>query len=186
MKKKAIKFLRERRSVPPALLHAPAPDADQLREMLTIAARVPDHGKLEPWRFIVLGHETRQRLAPLIGEMVRKDGRGEEKAAKAEAAFGSPMIVAVVSSPKDSDKVPEWEQFLSAGAVCLSLVNAALAEGYGASWLTGMATDEGFARENLGLGPRERIVGLIHIGSTETAPPDRPRPDIDSITDWLP
>lgn len=186
MSKKVLEFLRRRRSVPPALLGAPAPSRDELHGLLEMAARVPDHGKLEPWRFLILGPETKARIAPLVAERVRADGRGEEKAAKAGAAFRSPMIVAVVFSPKDSDKVPEWEQFLSAGAVCVSLVNAALAAGYGASWLTGMATDEDFARAHLGLGADERIAGLIHIGSSDAAPPDRPRPDIDAITDWMP
>ena len=92
---------------------------------------------------------------------------------------------AVVSSPVDSPKVPEWEQFLSAGAVCLGLVNAALAAGYGAAWLTGPAAQPGFAQAHLGLAPHERIAGLVHIGQRGATPPDRPRPDIASKTSFL-
>ena len=105
---------------------------------------------------------------------------------KARAAFDSPLIVAVVSAPVAHPKVPEWEQFLSAGAVCLSLVNAALAAGYGAAWLSGPAAEDGFARAHLGVGEGERIVGLIHIGQRrDDEIPDRPRPDVAAKTSFL-
>ncbi|MFV0411458.1 MAG: nitroreductase [Paracoccus sp. (in: a-proteobacteria)] len=179
----ALDFLRHRRSVPPALLSAPGPDADGLENLLTLAARCPDHGKLEPWRFIILRGAAQDRLAPQIEAASLAAGNPPEKAAKHGDAFRVPVVVAVVSAPVESDKVPEWEQFLSAGAVCLGLVNAALAAGFGASWLTGVAAEPAFARAHLGLGDGERIAGFIHIGARgDSAPPDRPRPDIAART----
>lgn len=182
----ALDFLATRRSHPPKLLTGPAPDREELTRLLTMAARAPDHGKLEPWRFVVLGRETLDRLAPVLRHEVLASGQDDAAAAKAASAFASPVIVAVVSAPVPSDKIPEWEQMLSAGAVCLGLVNAALASGWGAAWLTGFAaTNADFARAHLGLKDGERVAGLIHIGTRGTPPPERPRPDIDARTDWL-
>ncbi len=182
----ALEFMRHRRSHPPKLLQEPAPSRHELMNLLELAARVPDHGKLEPWRFVVLERKALDRLAPLLAEAARADGQDEAGVEKARSAFDSPVIVAVVSSPVEH-KVPQWEQFLSAGAVCLSLVNAALAAGYGAAWLTGpAATDPAFGRAHLGLGDNERIAGLIHIGSRGATPPERPRPDIEAKTTFLP
>lgn len=182
----ALEFLRSRRSHPPALLTGPGPDDAALTELLTMAARAPDHGKLEPWRFIVLRGSALARLAPLVQQASADAGNTPEKAQKHGDAFRVPVVVAVVFTPTPSDKVPEWEQFLSAGAVCLGLVNAALASGYGASWLTGVASAPDFARAHLGLTGDERIAGLIHIGNRgPSAPPDRPRPDIAAKTTVL-
>ena len=182
----ALEFLRSRRSHPPALLTGPGPDEASLTELLTMAARAPDHGKLEPWRFIVLRGAALERLAPLVASASAAAGNTPEKAQKHGDAFRVPVVVAVVFTPVASDKVPEWEQFLSAGAVCLGLVNAALAAGYGASWLTGVASAPDFARAQLGLTGDERIAGFIHIGDRrDAAPPDRPRPDIAAKTTVL-
>lgn len=181
-----LHFLRHRRSHPPKTLREPPPDRHELLNLLTLAARVPDHGKLEPWRFVVLERAALDRLAPLLAQAVRDAGGDAAAVEKARSAFASPVIVAVVFSPKPSEKAPEWEQFLSAGAVCLSLVNAALAAGYGAAWLTGPATRPDFARAHLGLADHERIAGLIHIGTRGAADiPDRPRPDIAALTSFL-
>lgn len=182
----ALQFLGSRRSHPPKLLQEPAPDHDQILQLLTLAARVPDHGKLEPWRFIVLQRETLDRLAPVLRQGVLASGQDEVAADKAEAAFTSPLIVAVIFSPVESPKAPEWEQFLSAGAVCLGLVNAALASGWGAAWLTGFAAlNPDFGRTHLGLTSTERIAGLVHIGTRRETPPERPRPDVAARTTWL-
>ncbi|KGJ03049.1 nitroreductase, partial [Paracoccus halophilus] len=167
-----LNFLRQRRSHPPKLLNDPPPARDALLELLELAARVPDHGKLEPWRFVVLTRPVLDRLAPELAEYVAAQGGDETAVDKARAAFGSPVIVAVISAPVESAKIPEWEQFLSAGAVCLGLVNAALAAGYGAAWLTGPAAQPEFAQAHLGVGPGERVVGLIHIGQRGAPPPD--------------
>lgn len=179
-------FLRHRRSHPPRTLVAPAPTRHELMNLLTLAARVPDHGKLEPWRFIVLERAALDRLAPVVAQHVAGSGGDAAAVDKARSALASPVIVAVVFSPVASDKIPEWEQFLSAGAVCLTLLNASLAAGYGAAWLSGPVAQPGFARAHLGLADQERIAGLIHIGSRGPAEvPDRPRPDVAAKTVFL-
>lgn len=182
----AMDFLATRRSHPPRMLRQPAPDRAEILRLLTLAARAPDHGKLEPWRFVVLERAALDRLGPILRDHVLSGGQDSAAADKAASAFESPAIVAVVSAPVGSDKVPEWEQVLSAGAVCLGLVNAALASGWGAAWLTGPAVlDEDFGRVHLGIGAGERIVGLIHLGSRGETPPERPRPDVAAKTAWL-
>ncbi|WP_313350028.1 nitroreductase [Paracoccus sp. (in: a-proteobacteria)] len=180
-----LAFLRSRRSHPPKLMTGPAPSQAEIMDLLEMAARVPDHGKLEPWRFVVLGREVLDRLAPVLADHVRTKGGDETAVEKARSAFASPVIVAVVSAPVESPKVPEWEQFLSAGAVCLELLNAALAAGYGAAWLTGPAAEPDFAHTHLGIGEGERIVGLVHIGQRGATPPERPRPDVAAKTTFL-
>lgn len=182
----ALEFLATRRSYPPKLLKEPAPDRGQLQELLTLAARVPDHGKLEPWRFLVLERAALDRLQPILRQEVLAAGQDTAAAEKAVSAFGSPLIVVVISAPVFSDKVPEWEQFLSSGAVCLGLVNAALASGWGAAWISGFAAlNEGFGKAHFGLKTGERVVGLVHIGTGGEIPPERPRPDIEAKTSWL-
>lgn len=182
----ALAFLRHRRSFPPKMLVGPGPSRHELENLLTLAARVPDHGKLGPWRFVVLGRETLDRLAGLLAEAVRTAGGDEAAAEKARSSFASPVVVAVVSAPVADSKIPESEQFLSAGAVCLSLVNAALAAGYGACWLTGPAAQPGFAEAHLGVSGTERVAGLIHLGHRASPEmPDRPRPDLATRTVWL-
>lgn len=180
-----LAFLRHRRSHPPKLLTGPAPERHELMNLLELALRVPDHGKLEPWRFVVLERATLDRLAPVLAQHVAAGGGDAAAVEKARSAFGSPVIVAVVSSPVDSPKIPQGEQILSAGAVCLELVNAALAAGYGAAWLTGPAAQPDFARAHLGLAPGETVAGLIHIGQRGATPPDRPRPDVTAKTRFL-
>ncbi|TRW97695.1 nitroreductase [Paracoccus sp. M683] len=182
----ALEFLASRRSHPPRLLRQPAPNRDQITQMLTLAARAPDHGKLEPWRFLVMERAALDHLAPILRQEVLAAGQDDAAAEKAVSALASPVVVAVISAPVDSDKVPEWEQFLSAGAVCLGLVNAALASGWGAAWLTGFAAmNQGFAQAHLGLAKGERIAGLVHIGTRGEVPPERPRPDIAAKTTYL-
>ncbi len=182
----ALAFLGSRRSHPPKLLTGPAPDRDQIGDLLRLAARVPDHGKLEPWRFVVLTRDVLDRLAPVLHQAVLDAGQDQAAAEKAASALASPVIVAVVFAPVVSPKVPEWEQFLSTGAVCLGLVNAALASGWGAAWLTGFAAlHPGFAQAHLGLSADERLAGLVHIGTRGATPPERPRPDVAARTTWL-
>jgi len=184
--KAVIDFLHTRRSRPAKTLAAPAPDRDALRPILQAAARSPDHGKLEPWRFIVLERGALDRLAALAHEVGAREGRDEGDIAKAASQYAdSPLAVAVISSPKPSPKVPVSEQVLSAGAVCLALLNAALASGWGANWLTGWLSHTDAFRDAIGLTEGESVAGLIHIGTETAAPPERPRPDLDAITTWL-
>jgi nitroreductase len=182
----ALDFLLSRRSRPARLLRPPVPDAAALRVILTAAARVPDHGKLEPWRFIVLERAALARLAALAAERAAAAGLDAAEIAKARLQFDdSPLAVVVVASPKALETIPVIEQTLSAGAACLTLLNAALAAGWGANWLTGWAvSDRGFAERGLGLAPQEWVAGIVHIGTAAGAVPDRPRPDLDRIVTW--
>jgi nitroreductase len=183
----ALAFLLSRRSRPVQTLTTPVPDAAMLDTLLTAAARSPDHGKLEPWRFIVLTAPALQRLAGVLPVRGAALGIPEDKIAKAQAQYaGANLAVVVVSSPKPSDKVPQIEQVYSAGAVCLALVNAALAAGWGANWLSGWAShDRDFIRDHLGLADHEKVAGIIHIGTETSTPPERPRPDLATITTWV-
>lgn len=179
----ALDFLLTRRSHPARLLSGPAPDRATLDRLLTAALRVPDHGKLEPWRLILVEGAARARMAALLARRGAALGRDPEKLEKDIAAWrDSPVTVVVVAVPRPTDRIPEWEQVLSAGAVCLSLVNAALAQGLGACWLTGFAAyDAEFGTAALGLAAGERVAGFVHIGRSAGAPPDRPRPDLAKV-----
>ena len=180
-------FLLSRRSRPAKTLKLPVPSRAQLIPILTAAARIPDHGKLEPWRFIVLDSSALDRLADLAAERAAPLNIAPEKIAKGVAQFASAdLAVAVIASPKQSEKIPAIEQTYSAGAACLALLNAALASGWGANWLTGWAAyDRVFMSRGLGLEADESIVGFIHIGTQAGAPPERPRPDIDAKVTWM-
>lgn len=182
-----MEFLLTRRSRPAKTLRAPYPDRATIESFLTAAARTPDHGKLEPWRFVVLQGAALARMAALTETRGTALGQAAEKIAKAKAAFADAgCVVAVIAAPKASDKIPAYEQDLSAGAACLGLVNAALASGWGANWLTGfVAHDASFGIEGLGLAPTERVAGFIHLGTETVAPPERPRPDITALTQWV-
>jgi nitroreductase len=183
----ALDFLLSRRSRPAKTLAAPVPDRSQLAPLLTAAARSPDHGKLEPWRFIVLEGAAFARLAGLVSERGAALGKTPEDIDKGRSQFDmGRLAVVVVASPRPSEKIPEIEQLYSAGAVCLALLNAALAAGWGANWLSGWpAHDAAFRAGGLGLAEHERVAGIIHIGTETAAPPDRPRPDLAAITTWV-
>ena len=182
-----LDFLLTRRSRPAKTLTAPAPDRAALMPILTAAARSPDHGKLEPWRFIVLEGAAMARLADLTQKRGQALGLEAEKAEKARRQFAdADLAVAVIAAPVASDKVPEIEQILSAGAVCLAMLNAALASGWGANWLTSwMAFDRDFLDQGLGLAAHEFVAGFIHIGTETHAPPERPRPELATLISWI-
>lgn len=182
----ALEFLLSRRSRPARTLTPPVPDRDALRPLLTAAARSPDHGKLEPWRFIVLERAALERLAGLVERLGPGLGRDADEIAKARSQYvEGNLAVAVIEVQKPSATVPAIEQSYSAGAVCLALLNASLAAGWGANWLSGWPVHErAFVTEALGLAAHERVAGMIHIGTDTVAPPERPRPDIDAITEW--
>lgn len=180
-----MEFLLTRRSRPAKLLAPPVPDRTQILTLLTAAARAPDHGKLEPWRFVVLDRASCQTLAERVAERGAETGVEPEKLAKSAATFASAhLVVTVVASPRPSEKIPEIEQTLSVGAVCLGLVNAALASGWGANWLTGWPAHDAQIRQGLGLSSQEWIAGFIHLGTAQSMPPERPRPDIAACTTW--
>lgn len=183
----ALDFLLTRRSRPAKTLQPPVPDLDTLMQLLTAAARTPDHGKLEPWRFIVINTAAMLPLAALAQQRGEALGLETEQIDKGRSQFDQGhLAVAVIEVRRESEKIPALEQTYSAGAVCLALLNAALAAGWGANWLTGWPShDRAFMREGFGLDDHERIAGIIHIGTEKSAPPERPRPDIAGITTWL-
>ena len=183
----ALDFLLTRRSRPAKTLTTPAPDRAALAPILTAGVRVPDHGKLEPWRLVVLERPALERLAQAAQAHAEATGMDPAIAQKGVGQFAqSPLCVAVIAVPRPTDKVPAIEQTLSVGAVGVSLVNAALAAGWGAGWLTGwVAHDPEFARAAFGLQPGEWVAGLVHIGTETAPPPERPRPDVDALTTWV-
>ena len=183
----ALTFLQTRRSRPAKTLGLPVPDRAALRPLIEIALRSPDHGKLEPWRLIVLERAALTRLAGLVETCGARLGKAEADIAKQRAQFADAhLAVAVIFAPKPSDKVPAIEQGHSAACVAYGLLMAALAGGWGANWLSGWAShDAAFARAALDLADHERIVGFIHIGTETATPPERPRPDADALTTWL-
>ncbi|MDF1670361.1 MAG: nitroreductase [Roseovarius sp.] len=183
----ALAFLLSRRSRPAKTLGLPVPTRTELAPILQAALRSPDHGKLEPWRLIVLERDALLRLADEVSTRGPALGRSDEEIAKARSQFGDAhLAVAVIEVQKPSQKVPPIEQSYSAGAVCLALLNGALASGWGANWLSGWAShDHVFAQKALGLDPHERIAGFIHIATESSAPPERPRPDPEQIITWV-
>lgn len=183
----ALDFLLTRRSVTAKTLTGPVPDRAELEVILTAAARTPDHGKLEPWRFIVLERPALQRVLGLITEAGARLGKSDEDIAKAHSNYANAeLAVVVVESPVPTEKFPQIELTYSAGAVCLSLLNAALASGWGANWLSGwFSHDAAFCQTAFGLEPHESVAGIIHIGTPRAEPSDRPRPDLAAKTTWI-
>jgi len=182
-----LSLLQTRRSGKPRDMVAPGPDADQLRTILSAAMRVPDHGKLAPWRFVAVGKDQRERLAALLLDAYRQDkpdpGRLEVEAIES-FAHAAPTLVIVLSTPVTGSKIPLWEQELSVGAACMNLLTAAHAHGFVASWLTGWAAYSDHVRKAFG-GADDRIAGFIFIGLPARPLEERPRPDYDGIvTAW--
>jgi nitroreductase len=176
--------LQTRRSVPPRWLGEPGPSAEELQTLLTVAARVPDHGRLTPWRFILIEGEARHRMGETLANAFKTDNPdadADKVAAERDRFTLAPLIVAVVSRASPHMKIPDWEQVLSAGAVCMNLLNAATALGYGAVWLTGWAAYDRRVLDTLGLAPEERIAGFIHLGTSKEKPAERARPDLVDI-----
>ncbi len=180
-------FLLNRRSRPAKTLSTPIPKKDELLELLSAGARSPDHGKLVPWRFIVLQRETLSKLGSLVEKIGVQESIPEDKIAKAKKQLDDGhLAIAVIEVQRESEKIPSIEQTYSTGAVCLSLLNAALAAGWGANWLTGWHVyNKDFQKSGLGLKDNETVAGLIYLGTESITPPDRPRPNLDEIVEWL-
>lgn len=176
-----IDFLLTRNSAPIPELRAPAPSDAEIETLLRAATRVPDHGRLEPWRFIIYRGDARIEVGKKLAELAERregplaEGRRNQELARFSRA---PLVIGVVSSPKPNAKIPQWEMFLSGGAAAMNLVIAANALGYGANWITNWYSDNEEGRALLGLAPHERVVGFIHIGSYDGPAPERPRPDV--------
>ena len=186
----ALQILNDRRSVPSRQLGEPGPDHTTLLAMLQAAVRVPDHGKLVPFRFLRIAGDARMALGEsLVARALALDPEAPQAAVlKDRERFNhAPVIVAVIARLTPGHKVPEQEQLLSAGSVCFALLQSAQALGFGAQWLTGWAAYDPAIAAGLGLQPGEKIVGFIHIGTPRLEVPERDRPDAAALlSDWLP
>ena len=182
----AMEFLLTRRSLSPKILGKPVPDRAALERILTAGLRVPDHGGIEPWRLLVLEEQAMTRLSRRLPDYGQAAGVEPEKIEKAAMTFAdSPLAIVAVLSPL-TGKIPLWEQSLSAGALCLGLVNGALASGWGAGWVTGWPSENrDFVERELGLGEEESVAGFVHIGTARQEPVERPRPDLSGTVRWV-
>lgn len=182
----ALNLLALRRSASAPRLQAPGPDTEVLDDLLRLATRVPDHGKLTPWRFIVLEGAGKAEFATALEALADKGPEPERLKAALLKLKAPPLSVVVVSRAAEG-KIPVWEQQLSAGAVCMSLLIAAQAMGYGANWITDWYAYDAAATALLGLQPGERVAGYVHLGTPAEPPAERMRPDIAAITTrWTP
>lgn len=180
----ALQLLKTRRSVKPMELLGPGSSAAEIDTLLGIASRVPDHGKLAPWRFIVFEGDARLAAGEAIARAFRADrpdATPEQIEFERARLARAPLVIAVVSRAGPHVKIPEWEQQLSAGASAMSLVFAAHALGYAASWITEWYAYDRRVLDALGVAANERIAGFVHIGRPAKPPEDRPRPALESI-----
>ncbi|MPZ56446.1 MAG: nitroreductase [Rhizobiales bacterium] len=180
----AIHLLKTRRSVKPIELGEPGPSEAELETLLTVASRVPDHGKLIPWRFVVFAGDGRLRAGEVIEATFRakqSEATVDQLAFERNRLARAPLVVGVVSRAGPHAKIPEWEQVLSAGAAAMSLVLSAHALGYAANWITEWYAYDRNVLDALGLAPNERVAGFIHIGTPVRPPEDRPRPPLSDI-----
>jgi nitroreductase len=180
----ALELLKTRRSVKPREMTGPGPSPAELETILTIGARVPDHGKLAPWRFIIFEDDARLRAGDVIAGVFAKKNPSASSAdieVEKRRLTDAPLVIGVVSLTKPHPKVPPWEQELSAGASAMNIVTAATALGYGACWLTGWFAFDRDVLDGLGLKADEKLAGFIHIGRVTKPSEDRPRPVLSDI-----
>jgi nitroreductase len=180
----ALELLKIRRSVKPRDMTGPGPSPTELDTILTIGARVPDHGKMAPWRFIVFEGDARARAGEIIAKVFadkNPNAAPTEVDTEKRRLMDAPLVIAVVSFTRPHPKVPAWEQELSAGASAMNIVTAATALGYGAAWLTGWFAFDRDVLDGLGLKADEKLAGFIHIGTPSTPSEDRPRPALADI-----
>lgn len=183
-----LELLGRRRSVVANNMTGPGPDAEQLTELLTLAARVPDHGKLTPWRFLVFAGQARARFGRVMAERFAElNPDADRRLIDIEAGrfTRAPVVVAVVSRPAPHPKVPEWEQVLSAGAVCQNLLVAATAMGFASQWITEWYAFDDTVRAAMGLEEHEKIAGFIYLATATEPPGERARPVLsDIVSHW--
>ncbi|HEY4264984.1 MAG TPA: nitroreductase [Micropepsaceae bacterium] len=179
-----LDLLLSRRSGSAKAMKGPGPDSAQLCRILTAGVRVPDHGKLTPWRFILFEGDGRVRMGDILAETIagERDSSPERVEQERRRFLRAPVIVAVVSRTREQIPIPIWEQELSAGAVCMNIVIAAHAMGFLANWITEWCAYHPKVLERIGLKPGERIAGYIYIGHPVDTLEDRPRPPVDSMT----
>jgi nitroreductase len=189
MSQETLEFLLQRRSAKPAMLSEPGPSPDQLQRILTAAARVPDHKKLEPWRFVVFEGEARATFGRVLLKACLAEEKDTPSAARLETErtrlLRAPTVVAVISRATPNPGAPEWEQVLSCGAAAFNLCLAANALGFGTSWITEWYSYSPAVSAGLGLAAHERMAGFVYIGTAKERQPDRDRPDLARIvTRW--
>ena len=183
-----LTLFETRRSVAPHLMTGPGPTPDERDRLLRIASRIPDHGKLAPWRFIVFEGAARVQAGAVLAKRFRErqpEATEEMVAIEAKRLARAPLVIAVVSKSAPHIKIPEGEQELSAGAACTALTFAANAMGFVTAWLTEWFAYDDQVRKAFGLSPQERIAGFIHIGRSTEKPVDRPRPALDEIVSYF-
>jgi nitroreductase len=184
MTSSVIDFLLTRGSVPIPELHEPGPGDAEIATIIKAASRVPDHGRLEPWRFILYRGDARIEVGKKLAALAEQregpltEGRRNQELTRFSRA---PLVIGVVSSPKESPKIPQWEMFLSGGMAAMNLALAANALGYRTNMITNWYSDVPEGRAILGLAPHERVIGFVHIGTFTGTPTERPRPEISTL-----
>ena len=164
----------------------PGPDKAQLAQILKAGARVPDHGKLFPWRFIIFEGDGRERAGDILAAAAKADGERDKQVEEERARFlRAPVVIGVISSAREQHKIPVWEQEISAGAVCQNILVAATALGFAGNWLTEWYAYHPAVRDGLGLKSGERVAGFIYLGTAKDPLEERPRPEMDMITCWF-
>ncbi len=182
-----LELMLTRRSVKALELGEPGPDEATLSQILRAGIRAPDHGKLGPWRLVVFSGDARERFGEVLVRAFERanpdapEGRSELERGRLARA---PVVVAVISSVTPEHKIPEWEQVLSAGAVCENLLLATHAAGFRAQWITEWYAYDPTVREALGCGEHERVAGWIYMGSADFTPEERARPELEQVVQW--
>jgi len=186
MENPVINLLRTRRSVKPDKLVAPGPNPKEIETILSIAARVPDHKKLAPWRFVLFEGEARARMGEVFAAACLAEEREPPSSIRLETErrrfLRAPLVIGAISRVKETPGAPEWEQILSAGAACMNLCLAANAMGYGTCWITEWIAYSPRVRAAFGLAANERVAGFIYVGRARERQPDRERPDLTQLT----
>lgn len=179
-----VDFLLTRGSAPIQELKEPAPSDAEIETLIRIASRVPDHGRLEPWRFILYRGEAREKIGEKLADLAEKregplpEGRVSQEKARFSRA---PLVIGVIHVPRENPKIPQWEMLLSGAAAAMNLVIAANAMGYSTNWITNWYSDVEEGRRILGLAPEERVIGFVHIGTFSGEKVERPRPDVSKL-----
>jgi nitroreductase len=179
-----LDLLLRRRSSSAKTMGEPGPSAEQTRQILQAGIRVPDHGKLNPWRFVLFEGEARAQFGEVLArELAASKPNVSEALQRFERGrfLRAPLVIAIISSPQTDKPIPEWEQRLSAGAVCQNLLIAATALGFGAQWITEWCAYDAGVAKALGLSGDERVAGFLYVGTRREPLSERPRPDLDTL-----
>jgi len=183
----ALALMARRRSAPAQALGEPGPSPEQVRDLIRLGARVPDHGKLAPWRFVVIERPAKDVLVDRLRALAPAQPDPDKAAAKLAKLAAAPVTILVISRTTPGHKVPEWEQALSSGAACMALLQGAHALGFGANWITDWYAYAPEALALLGVDSGERVAGFIHLGTPTEPPLERARPDVQALTStWRP